>query len=135
MIRGLATMIRDVRRISGDSRPALLASFEGRFYATLSSGSTRIDHAPRVARVGVSAHWLRRQTAQHVRLALVCSGGKSTGEMDFTASGTDRVIGKMTLLMRSDRGDNKLNMELNSRWVSSDCGGLKPGERQQLRGG
>ena len=75
------------------------------------------------------------QTAQRVRLGLVCSGGKSTGEMDFTASGTDRVIGKLTLLMRSDRGDNKLSMEMNSRWLSSDCGGLKPGERQQLRGG
>ena len=75
------------------------------------------------------------QTAQHVRVGLVCGGGKSTGEMDFTAAGTDRVVGKMTLLMRSDRGDTKLNMEMNSRWVSSDCGGLKPGERQQLRGG
>jgi hypothetical protein len=74
-------------------------------------------------------------TAQHVRIGLVCDGGKATGEMDFTAAGTDRVVGKMTLLMRSDRGDSKLNMEMNSRWVSSDCGGLKPGERQQLRGG
>jgi hypothetical protein len=55
--------------------------------------------------------------------------------MDFTAAGTDRVIGKMTLLIRTDRGDNKLNMEMNSRWMSSDCGGLKPGECPQLRGG
>ena len=50
-------------------------------------------------------------------------------------AGTDRVVGKMTLLMRTDRGDSRLNMEMNSRWVSSDRGGLKPGQRQQLRGG
>jgi hypothetical protein len=74
-------------------------------------------------------------TAQHARLGLVCDGGKATGEMDFTAVGTDRVVGKTTLLVRTDRGDSRLTMETTSRWVSSDCGGLKPGERQPMRGG
>ena len=73
-----------------------------------------------------------QQTPQRVKMALVCSGGKSTGDADFTAVGTDRVVGKITMLTKSDRGDSKLNVQMESRWVGADCGSLKPGQRETL---
>lgn len=75
------------------------------------------------------------QTAQHVRLALVCGGGKSTGEMEFNATGSDRVAAKLTLLVRGDRSDSKVNLEMHSRFLGTECGGLKPGERMRVGGG
>ncbi len=73
-----------------------------------------------------------QQTPQRVKMALVCSGGKSTGEAEFTAVGTDRVVGKITMLNKNERGDSKLNVQMESRWVSADCGSLKPGQRETL---
>ena len=73
---------------------------------------------------------LVERTAQRVRYTMVCGGGKSVGEGDFTAAGADRVIGKMTMQVRSDRGDSKVSVQSESRWVGPDCGGLKPGQRQ-----
>jgi hypothetical protein len=70
------------------------------------------------------------KTAQRVRYTMVCGGGKTVGEGDFTAAGSDRVIGKSTMLVRSDRGDSRLDVQSESRWVGADCGTLKPGERQ-----
>jgi len=72
------------------------------------------------------------QTPQHVKMALVCGGGTSTGDADFTAVGADRVVGKITMLMKSERGDSKLNVQMESRWIGADCGSLKPGERQAV---
>ena len=73
-----------------------------------------------------------QQTPQRLRMALVCGGGKSTGEAEFTAVGSDRVVGKIMMLNKSERGDSKLNVQTESRWVGADCGSLKPGEREAL---
>jgi hypothetical protein len=75
---------------------------------------------------------LVERTPQHVRFTMVCGGGKSTGEGDFIAAGADRVIGKLTMLTRSERGDSKVNVQVESRWVGADCGSVKPGARQAL---
>lgn len=73
-----------------------------------------------------------QQTPQRLKMALVCGGGKSTGDADFTAVGTDRVVGKITMLTKSERGESKLNVQMESRWVGADCGSLKPGQRETL---
>jgi hypothetical protein len=87
------------------------------------------------ARDGASADCRRtvvERTPQRVRFTMVCGGGKSSGEGDFMAAGADRVIGKMTMLVRSDHGDSKVNVQLESRWIGTDCGALEPGQRQSL---
>ncbi|MEO8740069.1 MAG: DUF3617 family protein [Casimicrobiaceae bacterium] len=73
-----------------------------------------------------------QQTPQRVKMSLVCAGGRSTGDADFTAVGSDRVVGKITMLTKSERGDSKLNVQMESRWVGADCGSLKPGQRETL---
>ena len=75
---------------------------------------------------------LVERTAQRVRFTLVCGAGKSTGEADYAAAGSDRVIGKMTMLVRGERGESKVDVQMESRWVGADCGGLKPGQRESL---
>ena len=75
-----------------------------------------------------------QQTPQRLKMALVCGGGTSTGDADFTAVGTDRVVGKITMLTKSERGDSKLNVQMESRWVGADCGSLKPGQRETIGG-
>ena len=75
------------------------------------------------------------QSAQRVRLNLVCGDGRSTGEAEFSAAGPDRVMGKMMMSTKTDRGETKLDMQVEARWISADCGALKPGERMRLGGG
>jgi hypothetical protein len=69
------------------------------------------------------------RTAQRVQFRMACSGG-STGTAEFTAAGPDRIVGKMNMLMRNGANESKVDIVLESRWISADCGGLKPGERQ-----
>jgi Protein of unknown function (DUF3617) len=75
---------------------------------------------------------LVERNAQRVRFTVVCASRKSTGEGEFSAGGADRVIGKMTMQTRSDRGDSKISVQSESRWLGADCGALKPGQRQTL---
>jgi len=75
------------------------------------------------------------RSAQRVRLNLVCSDGKSTGEAEFSTAGPDRVVGKMKMLTRTDRGETKLDLRVEARWISSECGALKPGETVRMGGG
>jgi hypothetical protein len=75
------------------------------------------------------------QSPQRVRLTLVCGDGRSTGEAEFTAAGPDHVTGKITMQTRTDRADIKLDMRVEARRISADCGALKPGERTRVGGG
>ncbi len=59
-------------------------------------------------------------------------GGGVVGEGEFAAGGTDRVIAKLSMQVRSERGDNRVSVQSESRWVGVDCGALKPGQRQKL---
>ena len=75
------------------------------------------------------------QSAQRVKLNLVCGDGRSTGEAEFRAAGPDRVIGKILMHNKTDRGDATLDVQIEARWISADCGALKPGERTRMGGG
>ncbi len=97
--------------------------------------SDMLDRWDAFANDGGSADCRRtlvERTAQRVRFTVVCGGGKSTGEGEFSAGGSDRVIGKITMQTRSDRGDSKISVQSESRWLGADCGALKPGQRQTL---
>lgn len=71
------------------------------------------------------------RTAQRVQFRMACSGG-STGTAEFSASGPDRIVGKMNMLMRNGSTASKVDIVLESRWISADCGGLRPGQRQVM---
>jgi hypothetical protein len=75
------------------------------------------------------------QSSRHVKMSLSCGNGKSTGDMELTLSGSDRVSGKMAMVMRTDSGNRKINASFDSRWLGADCGNLKPGERRAVSGG
>ena len=75
------------------------------------------------------------QSAQRIKLNLVCGDGRSTGEAEFRAAGPDRVTGKILMRNKTDRGDATLDVQIDARWISPDCAGLKPGERTRLGGG
>ena len=75
------------------------------------------------------------QSSQRIRTTMVCGDGRSTGEAEFSAAGPDRIIGKMTMRTKTDRGETKLDLQVEARWISSDCGALKPGERTRAGGG
>jgi hypothetical protein len=71
------------------------------------------------------------RNAQHMQFSMTCGSG-STGMADFTAAGPDRLIGKISMTQRTGDTDSKTDIQLESRWISNDCGGLKPGQRQSL---
>ncbi|MEP6942989.1 MAG: DUF3617 domain-containing protein [Betaproteobacteria bacterium] len=71
------------------------------------------------------------RNAQHLQFSMTCGAG-SSGMADFSAAGQDRLIGKISMNQRSGDTDSKTDIQLESRWISNDCGALKPGERQSL---
>jgi hypothetical protein len=70
------------------------------------------------------------RTPTRIRFTMACA--QSAGEGEFSAVGSDRVVGNARLTMRNSKGDAKADVKLESRWISADCGGLKPGERQLM---
>ncbi len=72
------------------------------------------------------------QSDRHVKMSVSCGSAKSVGEMEMTALSSDRVTGKMAMVMRTDAGERKLNVGFESRWLGADCGKLKPGERRPI---
>ena len=71
------------------------------------------------------------RNAQHLQFSMTCGAG-SSGMADFTAAGPDRLIGKISMNQRTGDTDSKTDIQMESRWISNDCGGLKPGQRQSL---
>jgi len=71
------------------------------------------------------------RNAQHLQFSMTCAGG-SSGTADFTAAGPDRLIGKISMNQKAGDTASKTDIQLESRWISNDCGGLKPGQRQSL---
>src|SRR6266567_805079 len=72
------------------------------------------------------------QSSRHVKMNVSCSNGKSTGDMELTATSSDRVTGKMAMVVRTDGGNRKMNVSFESRWLGADCGNLKAGERRAI---
>lgn len=65
-------------------------------------------------------------TPRSVRIAVTCDAGKRTGTIDFAAASPDRVTGSMVFVIKEERGDRKIRVDIDSRFVSADCGAVKP---------
>jgi hypothetical protein len=74
------------------------------------------------------------QSARNIRIAMVCAGGKETGTADFSAASPDRVTGTITMVRQEERGERKVRIDIDTRWLGADCGNVKPGESQPVKG-
>ena len=68
-------------------------------------------------------------TPAQIQIHMECSspnGGKSTGDMVMHRQDAEHVTGNMTL--KTISGDKTINMKMTiaSKWISSDCGDVKP---------
>jgi hypothetical protein len=61
-----------------------------------------------------------------MKMSFVCTQPPSSGEGQFTFNGPESYTMQMTT--HSNRGgtEHQMNMEASGRWLSSDCGSVKP---------
>jgi hypothetical protein len=74
------------------------------------------------------------QSARNIRMSMVCAGGKETGVAEFSAASPDRVTGTITMVRQEERGERKVRIDIDSRWQGADCGNVKPGTPQRVKG-
>jgi len=68
-----------------------------------------------------------------LRASLACSGG-AKGTVAFTAVGTDRIRGTITWVRLDQGGPRTTTIDMDSRWLSADCGTVKAGAPQRVKG-
>jgi len=74
------------------------------------------------------------ESSRGVKMTVVCGGGKQTGTVEFTAVSADEVRGTVTMVQKEDRGERKITVQMDSKWVASDCGDVKPGQTRLIKG-
>jgi hypothetical protein len=77
---------------------------------------------------GDCTHTVRESTPQQVSMAVSCDGGRTTGTLEYKAPTPERMTGSIDMLSRSDEGEHAMRMEIVSRWLGADCGGVAPAE-------
>jgi Protein of unknown function (DUF3617) len=73
------------------------------------------------------------ESAGALKMTLVCAGGQQ-GTAAFTAVDANRIRGTITWVRQESAGERKTTVAIDSRWVSADCGAVKPGAPQQVKG-
>ena len=73
-------------------------------------------------------------TPRSLKMSIVCAGGKETGTLEFAAAGPDRVTGTVVLVRQEERGERKIRVDMDSRWLGADCGGVKPEAPLPIKG-
>ena len=79
-------------------------------------------------------HTVQDSTPRSVRMAVTCDAGKRTGTVEFAAASPDRVTGSMVFVIKEEHGDRKIRVDIDSRFVSADCGAVKPEAPQHVKG-
>ena len=74
------------------------------------------------------------ESARSLKVSLACAGGRQKGTVAFTAVDPDRIRGTITWVRQEESGERKTTVEMDSRWLASDCGGVKPGAPQRVKG-
>ena len=67
------------------------------------------------------------ENSKHFKVALSCDGGKTTGDIEFTASG-ERFKGSVALKSREPELDRIVTQQISSKWLGSDCGSVAPAQ-------
>lgn len=73
-------------------------------------------------------------TSRSLQMSIACDGGKQTGTVEIVAASADRVTGTMELVLQEERGVRKVRIDLDSRWLSPDCGTVKPEAPVRVKG-
>jgi Protein of unknown function (DUF3617) len=73
-------------------------------------------------------------TPRSARMAVSCDAGKRTGTIEFAAASPDRMTGTMVFVIKEERGDRRIRVDIDSRFVSADCGAVKPETPLQVKG-
>jgi hypothetical protein len=73
-------------------------------------------------------------TSRSLRMSIACDGGKQTGTVDIAAASSDRVTGTMEFVLQEERGVRKVHIDLDSRWLSPDCGAVTPETPVRVKG-
>ena len=73
-------------------------------------------------------------TSRSLRMSMACDGGKQTGTVEIAAASADRVTGTMEFVLQEERGVRKVRIDLDSRWLSPDCGTVKPEAPVRVKG-
>ena len=74
------------------------------------------------------------ESAASLRMSIVCAGGQQQGTVAFTATDANRIRGTISWVRRETGGDRKTTVEIDSHWVSADCGAVQPGAPQHVKG-
>lgn len=77
---------------------------------------------------------VRDETPRSLRMSIVCAGGKGTGTVEFAAAGPDRVTGTVIFVRQEERGERKVRIDMDSRWLGADCGDVKADAPQRVKG-
>ena len=67
------------------------------------------------------------ENSKRFKVALSCDGGRTTGDIDFTASG-EGFKGSVTLKSREAEFDRIVTQQISSKWLGSDCGSVVPAQ-------
>lgn len=70
------------------------------------------------------------RTATHVKGTMNCKSDSVTsqGDFDYQVSGRDNVKGLIHMTMNGAGHTQKVTVQMQSKWLGSDCKGLKPGQ-------
>lgn len=81
--------------------------------------------APHDHRKSTCKRKVASETSKHIKVALSCDGGKTTGDIEFTASG-ERIKGSVAMVSHEPAFDRVVTQQITSKWLGSDCGGVTP---------
>jgi len=68
------------------------------------------------------------ENPKRFKVALSCDAGKTTGDIEFTASG-EGFKGSVALKSREAEFDRIVTQQISSKWLGSDCGSVVPAQR------
>jgi hypothetical protein len=66
------------------------------------------------------------RTGNSMKMAFACTNPPSSGEGQFTFSSPEAYTSRMTVNTQVDGKPEKITMEGTGRWLSADCGNVKP---------
>ena len=71
----------------------------------------------------------QQRTGNTMRMAFTCSKPPSSGETQFTFTSPEAYTMKMTATTTASGKPEKVNMEGTGKWLSADCGAIKPAKQ------
>ena len=68
-----------------------------------------------------------KRTPNSIKIKFTCTGeSNSTGEGEFTLVNSTSYVGKAIVDIESKGNKDRLNMDQKGKWLSADCGSIKP---------